>query len=84
MSLRKGCYWVFWIAWMILCVALVGGSAGYSIYVRIENPDLSETRLFGRCWWVYALMVVGCFGSKLLFDQQPWNTTVKDHQSDKR
>jgi Trk-type K+ transport system membrane component len=70
--MRKGCFWIFWIGGMLVCAAMVLGGLGYSIWARVINPDLSETRLFVQCWWAYALMIVGCFWGTAFLGEKPW------------
>lgn len=70
--MRKGCFWVFWLVGTAICASMILGGLGYSIRERFLNPDLSETRLFMKCWWAYALAVIGCFCGRPFLSEKPF------------
>jgi hypothetical protein len=63
--------WAFWGIGLLFCAATVLVGLGYSIRARILNPDLSETRLFVKCWLAYLLMIVGGLSSMVFLNDKP-------------
>lgn len=69
-SHRKGYSWL-WILGMAMSVGSAAIGLLCTVFARIQEPDLSETRLFIRCWWAYGLILFGCFSAWALLLDSP-------------
>jgi hypothetical protein len=57
--MENSCFRTFWVCSLFTGLAVIVGGLGYSIYASVLNPGLGEARFFVKCWWAYALIIVG-------------------------
>lgn len=43
--------------WRVTTAIYVLGCGGVQAWLRLSNPDMTNTRLFMTYWWLWALMV---------------------------
>lgn len=66
--------WKLAVFWCFMLVAVAPGMFGFalSMKARFENPDMTETRLFMKCWAAYLAQVVSAFWGVGLWAERPW------------